>query len=122
MNVDDVYEAPWNTSSWEGKMESVDGTPTSKIDKEDVQWVFANGNTSKDDWDGQTATIVLLNDGRFAGWESWWGPTGTGFIYDAYGGNAVVWFGRTLGAIASQFSEQSLELIRDQLEAHGWRR
>ena len=47
-------------------------------------------------WDGDEAVLLRLRDGRYLGWESWWGPTGNGFERDAYGGDAAVWISADL--------------------------
>lgn len=116
--IEDIgHDAPWNSYGWEGTVESIDGTPiTLTISKYDVADVIAHGETSPG-WDGESATVILLKDGRFASWESWWDATGSGFCCDAYGGNAVVWFSSSVTAATSRMSEKALELIRDQIKA-----
>lgn len=110
--------APWNSHDWAGAVESVDGTETSPtVAVEDVAIVLAYGSTPKD-WDGEEAMVLQLMDGRFVSWESTWGPTGSGFCCDAYGGDAVVWFSADAKAATSRMSEKALDLIRDQIKEY----
>lgn len=112
-----LHEAPWRTAAWggghggwEGRVQSIDGTPTSPFAETDVVRVVAYGCTSPG-WDGESCAIVELADGRFAGWESSWGPTGAGFSRDAYGGDAVVLFAASAELILAQLSERVKELF-----------
>lgn len=52
-----------------------------------------------DDWDGVEAAVLKLKDGRYVSYESTWGPTGSGFSVDAYGGDAVLTFAPDLETI-----------------------
>ncbi len=61
----------------------------------DVDYVVIHDKTS-DRWDGVSAAVLRLKDGRYMTWESWWGPTGSGFCEDAYGGDVDVWIADTL--------------------------
>jgi len=74
-----------------GTLHSLDGASTDVFRTEDVVEVLYHGEQG-DRWDGNEAAVVRLADGRLAAWETWWGPTGTGFCDDAYGGDADVWF------------------------------
>ena len=65
---------------------------------DDVVSVHSYASTDDEDWDGATAAILVLTDGRWMTWESWWGPTGSGFSDDAYGGDADVWIADSLDA------------------------
>ena len=47
-------------------------------------------------WDGEVAAILLLNDGRYVSYETFYGPTGDGFYEDAYGGDADLVFSSSL--------------------------
>ena len=110
----DIGDSPWNMHDWKGQYVSIDGAAAGPVALDDVQLVIAYGDTGQD-WDGESAAVVLLKDGRFCSWESDWGPTGSGFCCDAYGGTADVWFSSSLKAATSLMSERALELIRDQL-------
>lgn len=63
-------------------------------------------------WDGFTACVVRLDESRFAAWESWWGPTGSGFHPDAYGGDVIVYVGSDLAAlVATALTDAGRELV-----------
>lgn len=109
--VDEINEAPWHRHSWSGELTTTDDTATNDFTVEDVARVIAHGTTAKDDWDGKCAGIVRLKDGRYVSWESWWGPTGSGFCNDAYGGDADIVFSRTIKAATLAISESARELL-----------
>lgn len=75
-----------STLDWTGK--KVDDLPNNLKAIAYVLW--ASETRMDGNCDGKCAAIVLLKDGRFASWESQWGPTGHGFDEDAYGGEAMV--------------------------------
>jgi hypothetical protein len=102
-----VRDGPYG--SHDGTAMSFDGTSTLPFSEKDVaEWVYEW--ETGDRWDGTCAAVVLLRDGRLAAWESWWGPTGSGFFDDAYGGDAEVWFAREenlRGLIMQALSDES---------------
>lgn len=110
IEIDDVSDAPWNRGKWTGSLISIDGCPSHDFSRDDVDHVIAWGETP-DGWDGESAGIALLKDGRFIAWESSWGPTGTGFNEDAYGGTADIAFASTQEAALSHISESRRELL-----------
>ncbi len=116
INIDDISEAPWTrySTGWSGSLISVDGCDASDFKRDDVARVIVYGWTSDDRWDGRCAGIAQLHDGRYIGWESSWGPTGSGFHEDAYGGDADILFGRTREAVEARISEAARELWGDQ--------
>lgn len=89
-----VVSVPWNRGTWNGKFLSFDNTKTDDFEAEDVKEIIATEGLGG--WDGSCAAIVVLNDGRYVSWESDWGPTGSGFSEDAYGGYADINFSSTL--------------------------
>lgn len=111
--VDEFGEAPWNRGSWHGRIISVDGTEDSDgiAHWSCVRSVIAWGQSREDAWDGECAGVVQLCDGRFISWESSWGPTGSGFSCDAYGGDADVFVASTAIAAIRALSEQSIEIM-----------
>lgn len=85
--------APTNRHDWHGEFRSLDGTRAHDFTEADVAEVVAYGeNDLGGGWDGEVAAILRLNDGRHVAFETFWGPTGDGFSYDAYGGNADILF------------------------------
>jgi hypothetical protein len=96
-------EAPWQRSGWHGDLVSLDGAPADDFEFDDVERVVGYGDSGSG-WDGECAGIALLRDGRFVSWESDWGPTGSGFCEDAYGGNAAIWFSLTAGVALEKIS------------------
>ena len=78
--------------SWNGSYKSLDGTPTEPFNEEDVAEVLYLGQEGVDDWDGTEAVVIRMKDDRLAAWQTWWGPTGSGFSEDAYGGDTDIWF------------------------------
>jgi hypothetical protein len=77
-----------------GGLLSIDGVKRSEFRESDVAEILYHGNDGADEWDGSEAAVIRLNDGRLVAWETWWGPTGSGFSFDAYGGDAKVWFAK----------------------------
>lgn len=101
-----------------GEYVSLDGTTAGPIQEEDVEAVLYHGDTG-DAWDGVEAAILKLKDGRFVGYETWWGPTGSGFSEDAYGGDAKLCFGADLDTVARlALSDESRRLVSYQDTSH----
>lgn len=90
----------------------MDDTPTSDFTEDDVAAVLEYASTPQD-WDGETAGIVRLKDGRIVGWEANWGPTGDGFYADAYGGTADIIFGSDVERVRRYLSLNAQALLRD---------
>jgi hypothetical protein len=82
-----------NFTTDHGGLHSFDGAAATTFTESDVAEVLYHGH-SGEDWDGTEAAVIRLNDGRIVAWESVWGPTGSGFCEDAYGGDAEVWFAK----------------------------
>ena len=93
----ELRDPPWShcANAWDGGYHSIDGTEVGPFAESDVARVLYLGNEGADDWDGLEACVDELSDGRMVAWETWWGPTGSGFCEDAYGGDAEVWFSRS---------------------------
>ncbi len=104
-------QAPWERGEWHGELISLDGCPNHDFTMDDVDVVLGYGD-SGDGWDGEAAGIARLKDGRYVAWESNWGPTGSGFDCDAYGGDADIAFALTPGRALEYLSERSRELIK----------
>jgi hypothetical protein len=98
-------------SSWHGNYISLDGCDANDFGHEDLDFFIAYGDSGPD-WDGSSAGIFKLKDGRYVSFESDWGPTGSGFSEDAYGGHADIAFSATPGAALEYLSERSRELLR----------
>lgn len=111
-SIDDISPAPWSRYDWTGELISADGCDASDFECDDVAEVLWWATTDKTDWDGDTAGVVRLKDGRFAGWEADWGPTGNGFSCDAYGGTADIVFGTTQEAVEAHLSDKAKALPR----------
>jgi len=89
-------QVPWQRGAWHGQFLSLEeNVIAGEFKPEDIWRVFAVGN-SGDQWTGIGAAVVQLYDGRWVAWESSWGPTGSGFSDDAYGGDANVYFASSL--------------------------
>ena len=102
---------PWHRTDWSGSFVSTDGCDAADFTLADVEVVLQYGCTP-DDWDGESAAVIRLKDGRFVSWECNWGPTGNGFNCEAYGGDSDIFFGRTEEACVRQLSERARELLR----------
>jgi len=100
--VSELTLMPFNRSpggSWsEGSFVSLDGADVGPVAEADVAEVIYHWN-SGDEWDGDEVAVMKLKDGRFIGYEAWWGPTGDGFSEDAYGGDANLYFAKDLDTI-----------------------
>lgn len=112
MTIDDISPAPWDRYGWTGELVSADGCPTTDFTRDDVERVIWWATTEETDWDGNTAGVVLLKDGRYAAWEADWGPTGNGFCCDAYGGTADIVFAHTQAAAEAHLSDDAKSLTR----------
>ncbi len=108
--IDDISPCPWDRHDWTGDFVSVDGTDAGDFGRADVSEVIAWGDTG-DRWDGNTAGIIQLEDGRFVAWEASYGPTGNGFCRDAYGGTSDLLFGATVEAVRDRLSIAARELL-----------
>ena len=102
-STNDLEFMPWGqtpgTRGWsEGDFVSVDGAHVGPVEIENVAEVLYYGTTGRD-WDGTEAAVMRLQDGRFVAYETWWGPTGSGFSYDAYGGDSNLCFANDLNAL-----------------------
>lgn len=82
----------WHGSTLDWTGEKVDDLPEDESVVAACVWSYESGGT----WDGEVACIVQLIDGRFAAWETFYGPTGNGFCEDAYGGGANVTIARSV--------------------------
>lgn len=87
---------PWHAYSWSGRV-YLASEPLNRIgvalpEPSEVQRIVAAAS-SGDEWDGVVAAVVRLKDGRYLAYETFYGPTGSGFYEDAYGGDADVWIG-----------------------------
>lgn len=110
IDIDSISDAPWKRYNWSGSFISVDDCPTNDLTRDDVAVVLAYGESERD-WDGYSAGIALLYDGRVIGWESSYGPTGSGFCCDAYGGDADIICSWTIAGAHMRISEQRRELL-----------
>jgi hypothetical protein len=110
VSIDDISPAPWSRHDWTGELVSADGCPTDDFTKNDVARIVAWA-TTPGDWDGDTAGLIVLGDGRYVAWEAGWGPTGDGFSCDAYGGTADLVFAHTAEAAVARLTERGRELL-----------
>lgn len=88
-DIDNLHCSPFTRGAWSGTLFTTDGTPTIDFTRKElakVLWCYESG----DKWDGVTAGILKLKDGRIVSWETSYGPTGDGFSEDAYGGDADI--------------------------------
>lgn len=92
------WENPFQRREWRGQIISVDGTLATEFSSDDLEEIII-AKHSGPGWDGKSAGIVRLKDGRFVGWDSWWDCTGSGFGADAYGGTENIFVGATLKAV-----------------------
>lgn len=74
---------------WHGRWIVHGGVSDADFTAGDVAEVIASA-TTPDAWDGFSAAVLRLTDGRFVSFESFYGPTGSGFCDDAYGGDADI--------------------------------
>lgn len=115
MDKSDFLLAPWMRGQWRGQLISVDGCSAEDFVYEDVKEVIVASETDHS-WDGSSVAIVRLNDDRYVGWETTWGPTGNGFSADAYGGDADIYFATSPKALFFYMSEDSRSQIMSVLE------
>lgn len=92
-----------------GGLRSLDGAAVGPFTQGDVAEVLYHGENG-DRWDGKEAAVIRLGDGRFVGWETWWGPTGSGFCDDAYGGDAEILFASDLRLLVNELSDEGRRL------------
>jgi hypothetical protein len=83
-------ESPFSRGDWSGEVVSLDDAEDSFVSEDSLYRVLVSGESAPD-WDGESCGIALINDGRWIAWVSSWGPTGSGFSRDAYGGNATIY-------------------------------
>ncbi len=109
-NINDISPAPWDRHGWTGELVSVGGCSATDFKEEDVDEVLRFVSTPRD-WDGDTAGLIRLKDGRFVAWEADWGPTGDGFCCDAYGGTADIVFAHTPEEALARLTENGRALL-----------
>jgi hypothetical protein len=111
-DIDRVVDAPWDPhATWSGRSLG-DAVIPEAVTKEDVEEVIFYWDEGAQEYDGKNVCVVRLTQGRgFAVWESWWGPTGSGFHEDAYGGDAIVFFAPTLPLALTTLSEDGLGIV-----------
>lgn len=80
-----------DSSFWDGCLISLDDGPAGLFEADDIDAVLYQGEQGND-WDGTCAAVVRLKNGRYAAYQTTWGPTGSGFAGDAYGGDADIYF------------------------------
>lgn len=108
---DGCGECPWSRDA-EYKPVSVNDCPTSTIAVSDVKRIVAHDGGGPSGFESSEIAVAELHDGRFAGWESWTDATGSGFHADAYGGDAEVWFARSIAELKPMFSERAWEALK----------
>ena len=110
--IEDIQPQPWMEARhrWRGELISADGASTKDFRRRDVADVLQYAKTAPG-WDGETAGVIRLKDGRFVAWEADWGPTGDGFVCDAYGGTADLIFGHSQAAVLNRLSERARDLL-----------
>lgn len=89
--IEDLGDTPFHMHEWGGSYVSLDECEAGPITEEDVESVvhlYEEGSG----YDGKEFVVLRLWDGRYVGYETWYGATGTGFRCDAYGGNVDVFF------------------------------
>lgn len=97
---------------WHGSYISVDETEAGSISIDDFDEVLYQGKTL-DEWDGFSAAVIKLYDGRLVAWETLYGPTGSGFSEDAYGGDANVYFAKNLSLLVkAALSDEARRLLQ----------
>lgn len=101
--------SPFRQSWTDKSLRSLDGTSTEEFSEEDIAEVLYEGETP-DDWDGKVAAVFRLKDGRLVAYETWWGPTGSGFCEDAYGGDAELLLASDLRLVVNELSDEGRRL------------
>lgn len=115
-SVNPFCRGDWHGSTLDWTGEKVADLPKDESAVRRVVWSAKNG----DEWDGYVAAIVELIDGRFAAWETFYGPTGHGFSLDAYGGDANVLIARDVPeAIRLGLSDFWAVMAREALADRG---
>lgn len=107
-----ISPKPWDRGDWRGQKISSDGTDVSDFEKNDIAEIVKYGSTPPGR-DGSNAGIVLLKDGRYVGWESWWDCSGDGFNRDAYGGTSDIIYGKSVNAVMRYLSLDAKGLLRN---------
>lgn len=74
---------------WHGRILGWNGESAEPFTAADVVEIIRSADDGAK-WDGECAAVFRLQDGRYAAYESWWGPTGDGFHEDAYGGDSNI--------------------------------
>lgn len=119
MDLDNLTDGinPFNIGDWHGRCISLDGACAALFDKADVAKVVAEGVSGEGGWDGNVAAVLLLKDGRYVSYETFWGPTGSGFSEDAYGGDADLSFANDLETVVRMgLTDAGRELCKVELE------
>lgn len=116
MQFKDVHPNPASDHriAWTGEFFRADETPADDFTEADVKRLVRYVETAGDKWNGESVGVAELRDGRYISWAADYGPTGTGFVHDAYGGTADINFASTAEAATNALPEQSRQwLARD---------
>ena len=108
--IEDLIDTPFGDID-SGEYVSLDGVPAGPFSEEEVDEILYHASTG-DTWDGVECAVLRLKSGTLVGYETWWGPTGSGFSADAYGGDAKLCFARDLDLLLRMaLSDESRRLI-----------
>lgn len=102
-------DGTFNDAWTEKSLRSLDGTSVEEFVEGDIAEVLYEGETP-DDWDGKVTAVFKLKDGRLVAYETWWGPTGSGFCEDAYGGDAELLIASDLRLLVNELSDEGRRL------------
>lgn len=108
-----VRDLPFDGDNFtsDGKRRSLDGTEIGPFTEPDIAEVLYQGECG-DEWDGVAVAVIRLRDGRLVAWETWYGPTGSGFWPDAYGGDAELLYAKDLRLLVNELSDSARTLAR----------
>lgn len=87
--------SPFCRIGWHGRVVAARGVDDTLPAEDDDATIWAYVKDG-DRWDGYVVGVAQLSDGRWMAWETFYGPTGSGFIEDAYGGDADIYLAASL--------------------------
>lgn len=108
--IEDIKLQPWKEArhGWRGELISADGASVEDFSESDVAEVLQYAETA-DAWDGETAGVIRLKDGRFVAWEADWGRRRASFWTQSL----YKFSGQTQDAVLSRLTERARGLLRD---------
>lgn len=109
---DEIGLPPWQRYSWHGQFVSLDvPQPTNRPS---LSWMIPAALPSQSllGVSPYVTTRATSSRVKSCAGQTWWGPTGSGFCDDAYGGDTDIWFAHDADTLLLRITESARELLQ----------